>query len=286
MTWAVMLLLLFLSVVPLLVVFKTSILNPRTYFSEVEKLVPSDPTVFNYKRALGMVSKEDSIAVGGSGAEFNFFTALKNSLIFTGVSLVGQVFFSSLAAYAFARMRFPGRNALFAMLLSALMIPGVVLFIPNYILIKEFGWLNTYQGQIAPFFLMTPFAVFFMRQFFLGFPKELEESARLDGASHFTIFRKIVLPSSKGPLATLSILSTINLWNEFLWPFLMSNTASNGSKYPLTVALNAFKSQQPQGGIDWTGLMAATSLAVLPVILLVVFLGKRVVESLAFSGLK
>lgn len=285
-TWGVMLMLLFLSIVPLLVVVKTAIMNPVSYFSDVEKLVPPDTTLFNFKRALGMVSKEESIAVGGSGAEFNFFTALKNSVIFTGVSLVGQVFFSSLAAYAFARLRFPGRNVLFGLLLSALMIPGVVLFIPNYILIKEMGWLNSYQGQIAPFFLMTPFAVFFMRQFFLAFPKELEESARLDGASHFMTFRKIVLPASKGPLATLSILSTINLWNEFLWPYLMGNTASNASKYPLTVALNAFKSQQPQGGLDWTGLMAATSLSVLPVILLVVFLGKRVVESLAFSGIK
>jgi multiple sugar transport system permease protein len=285
-TWTVMFVLLFMSIVPLLVVIKTAILDPVKYFGVVEKIIPTDVTIYNFKRVLGLVDKSDLSAKGLSVGEFSYFTALKNSLIFTFASLLGQVFFSSLAAYSFARLRFPGKKFIFGLFLTALMIPGVVLFIPNYILIKELGWLNTYQGEIAPFFLMTPFAVFFMRQFFLSFPKELEESARLDGASHFTVFRKIVLPASKGPLATLSILSFINLWNEFFWPFLITNTASNGAKRPLTVALQAFKAQQPQGGFDWTGLMAGTTLTILPVVLLVIFLGKRVVESLAFSGLK
>jgi multiple sugar transport system permease protein len=285
-TWTVMFILLFLSVIPLLVVVKTAILDPVKYFGEVEKIIPSEVTIYNFKRLVGLVPESERQAKGISVAEFSYFTALKNSVIFTFASLFGQVFFSSLAAYAFARLRFPGKKFLFGIFLTALMIPGVVLFIPNYILMKELHWLNTYQGQIAPFFLMSPFAVFFMRQFFLSFPKELEESARLDGASHFTVFRKIVLPSSKGPLATLSILSFINLWNEFFWPFLITNTASNGAKRPLTVALQAFKAQQPQGGYDWTGLMAGTTLTIIPVVLLVAFLGKRVVESLAFSGLK
>ena len=281
--WALMGFLVFLSLAPILVVLKTALANPRGFFTHARGLTPHNPTLFNFKRVLGMVSKEDSIAVGGSGAEFSYLTALKNSLLFTFVSLAGQVFFSTLAAYAFARMRFPGRNVLFGLLLAGLMIPGAVLFIPNYIFMKDRHWLNTYQGQIAPFFLMTPFAVFFMRQFFLSFPKEMEESARLDGATPWRIFRSIVLPLSKGPLATLSILSSINLWNEFLWPFLI---AKDNSKYPLTVALQAFKSQQPQGGIDWPGLMAGTVLAIVPVLVLVVVLGRRVVESLQFSGSK
>ena len=186
-------------------------------------------------------------------------------------------------AYAFARLRFPGRNIIFGALLTALMIPAVVLFIPNYIFMKDRHWLNTFQGQIAPFFLFAPFAVFFMRQFFLSLPKEMEESARIDGASPWRIFRSIALPLSTGPLATLCILSSINLWNEYFWPFLI---AKDDSKYPLTVALAAFRSQTPQGAPDWPGLMAGTALAVIPVLVLVVVLGRRVVESLQFSGSK
>ena len=276
-------LVLFVSIAPLLVVLKTALSSPKGFYSSADKLIPSNPTLFNFKRALGMVSNEESIAVGGSGADFNFLIALRNSVIFVGVGLVGQLFFSTLAAYAFARLKFPFKKAIFALMLAALMVPGVVLFIPNFILMKDLHWLNSFQGQIAPFFLMTPFAVFFMRQFFLSIPVELEESARLDGATPFTIFRRVVAPLASGPIATLAILTTINLWNEFFWPWLV---AKDKSKYPITVALQSFKSQQPQGGVDWTGLMAATTLAFIPVLVLVMFLGKRVVESIQFSGSK
>jgi multiple sugar transport system permease protein len=272
----------FITIVPLLVVLKTAIAEPKGFFSNARSLTPADPTLLNFRRVLGMVSKEESIAVGGSGAEFNYLGALRDSLIFTVVAGVGQIFFSSMAAYAFARLRFPGRNFIFGLMLSALMIPGVVLFLPNFVLMKNLNWLNSYQGMIAPYFLMTPFAVFFMRQFFLGFPVEIEESARLDGASTFRIFSRIVLPLSKGPLATLSILTAINLWNEFFWPSIIGQ--SNDAPRPLTVALSAFKSQQPQGGIDWPGLMAGTCLAVLPVLVLLIVLGRKVVESIQFSG--
>lgn len=276
-------LVLFVSIAPLFVVLKTALSSPKGFYSTADQLIPTNPTLFNFKRALGMVSNEESIAVGGSGADFNFLVALRNSVIFVGVGLVGQLFFSTLAAYAFARLKFPFKNAIFALMLAALMVPGVVLFIPNFILMKDLQWLNTFQGQIAPFFLMTPFAVFFMRQFFLSIPVELEESARLDGATPFTIFRRVVAPLASGPIATLAILTTINLWNEFFWPWLV---AKDKSKYPITVALQSFKSQQPQGGVDWTGLMAATTLAFIPVLVLVMFLGKRVVESIQFSGSK
>jgi multiple sugar transport system permease protein len=258
--YAMIALLLFVSFYPLYVVLKTALGNPQSVFSD-----------------------EEAIAVGGSGANFNFLLSLRNSLIFTGIAGTGQIFFSTLAAYAFARLRFPGRQAIFTLMIGALMVPTVVLFIPNFIFMRDRGWLDTFQGQIAPFFLMTPFAVFFMRQFFLSFPVEMEESARIDGASTFKIFRSIVIPNSTGPLATLSILTAINLWNEFFWPFLI---AKDESKYPLTVALSAFKSQQPQGGKDWTGLMAGTTLTLIPVLLLLIFLGRKVVESIQFSGSK
>ncbi len=124
-----------------------------------------------------------------------------------------------MSAYAFARLKFPGRNLIFFLYLSALMVPGIVLFIPNFVLIQQLGWLNTFQGMVAPYLLMTPFAVFFLWQFFLSLPLELEEAARLDGASPFGIFWRIVLPISQTPLATLAILTSINMWNDYFWPF-------------------------------------------------------------------
>jgi multiple sugar transport system permease protein len=281
--WAMFGALVAISIFPIFNVIKAAVSPPKQFYSQARSVLPDNPTFFNYKRVLGQVSREDSLAVGGSGANFNFFTAFKNSLIFVIGAAVGQIFFSTLAAYGFARLEFPGRKFLFGVILAALMVPGVVLFIPNYILIKDLGWLNTYQGQIAPFFFMTPFAVFFMRQFFLGMPRELEEAARIDGASAWTTFRKVAVPLASGPLATLAVLTIINLWNEFFWPYLV---AKNDTKYPLTVALQAFKSQSPQGGIDWTGLMAGTSLGVIPVVLLVFFFGRKVIESVQFTGSK
>nr|WP_246580983.1 carbohydrate ABC transporter permease [Deinococcus aestuarii] len=188
-----------------------------------------------------------------------------------------------MAAYAFARLRFPGRDAIFTLFLIAMMIPGIVLFIPNFITIKNLGLLNTLPGMIAPFILMTPFAVFFLRQFFLSLPRETEEAAFLDGAGPFTIFWRITLPMSQGPIATLAILTTIGMWNEFFWPFLI---AKDEASFTLPVALQVFKSQTPQGVPDWTGLMAGTFIAAVPVFLLLIVLGRRVVESLAFSGTK
>ena len=124
----------------------------------------------------------------------NFFTALRNSVIVCTLITIGQVTFCSMAAYAFARLKFPGRDKLFFLFLTAMMIPPIFTLIPNFVLIKNLGWLNTFPGIVAPFFLMTPFAVFFLRQFFLGISKEVEEAALLDGAGRWKIFRQLILP--------------------------------------------------------------------------------------------
>jgi multiple sugar transport system permease protein len=163
------------------------------------------------------------------------------------------------------------------------MIPGIVLFIPNFITVKNLGLLDTMPGMVAPFVLMSPFAVFFLRQFFLSLPRETEEAAFLDGAGPFTIFWRITLPMSQGPLVTLGILTAIGSWNEFFWPFLI---AKNEGTFTLPVALQVFKTQTPQGSPDWTGLMAGTFIAIIPIFLLLVVMGRRVVESLQFSGAK
>ena len=135
--------------------------------------------------------------------------------------------------------------------------------------------------MVAPFCLMQGFSVFFLRQFFLSIPRDLEEAATLDGATHLYIFLRVVLPLSITPLATIAMLTGINMWNEFFWPYLV---AKDEAQQVLPVALQSFKSQTPQGQPDWTGLMAATTITVLPTILLLVGFGKRVVESVQFSG--
>ncbi len=169
------------------------------------------------------------------------------------------------------------------MFLSALMVPGIFTAIPNFVLIKELGLLNTFPGLVLPTLLMTPFAIFFLRQFFLGIPYELEEAAMLDGAGRARTFLRIILPMSGAPITTLAVLTYIAAWNEYFWPLLVGQSEN---VRVLTVALGIFRSQTPQGSPDWSGLMAATLVAALPIVILFLALGKRIVNSIGFSGIK
>ncbi len=279
--WTALALMLVITLLPLWMTIKTALVPNATLFEQSATLLPDGATLDNFRRVLGLVSPEESVALGGSGADINFARALGNSLLFTAIVVVLQIGFASMAAYAFARLRFPGRNLLFALFVGSMMVPGVVTFIPNFVLMKEFGLLNTMAGMVAPFCLMQGFSVFFLRQFFLSIPRDLEEAALLDGASHFYVFWRIVLPLSLAPIATIAMLTGINMWNEFFWPYLV---AKDESLQVLPVALQTFKTQTPQGQPDWTGLMAAATIAVLPTVVLLVALGRRVVESVQFSG--
>lgn len=279
--WIALGLMLLITLAPLWMVVKTALMQSINLYTESDQLLPSAPTLNNFKRVLGFMTAEEGRALGGSGAEINFLRAMGNSLLFTGIIVVTQISFAAMAAYAFARLRFPGRNTLFALFVGSMMVPGVVTFIPNFILIKDLGLLNTMAGMVAPFCLMQGFSVFFLRQFFLSIPRDLEEAALLDGASYFYIFTHVVLPLSITPLATIAMLTGINMWNEFFWPYLV---AKEEAQQVLPVALQTFKSQTPQGQPDWTGLMAATAITVMPTILLLVAMGRRVVESVQFSG--
>ena len=279
--WAALGIMLVVTLAPLWMVLKTALMHSADVYTESAQILPSDPTLANFQRVLGFMTADESRALGGSGAEINFLRSLGNSLLFTGTIVVTQVSFAAMAAYAFARLRFPGRNVLFGLFVGSMMVPGVVTFIPNFILIKDLGLLNTMVGMVAPFCLMQGFSVFFLRQFFLSIPRDLEEAALLDGASYTYIFTHVVLPLSITPLATIAMLTGINMWNEFFWPYLV---AKDEAQQVLPVALQSFKSQTAQGQPDWTGLMAATAITVMPTILLLVVLGRRVVESVQFSG--
>jgi len=279
--WLVLLCMITVTLMPLWVVLKTGLMHASDVYSGASELMPPNPTLLNFKKVLGLVSTEEALSLGGSGAQINFLRALGNSVLFTGTIVLLQITFAAMASYAFARLRFPGQKLVFGLFVGSMMVPGVVTFIPNFILIKDLGWLNSMAGMVAPFCLMQGFSVFFLRQFFLSLPRDLEEAALLEGASHLQIFWRIVLPLSVTPLATIATLTGINMWNEFFWPYLV---AKDEMQQVLPVALQSFKSQTPQGQPDWTGLMAATAITVLPTILLLLAFGRRVVESVQFSG--
>lgn len=268
-------LLILVTLFPFFWAVRTAFSNNAALFTGSQSLLPIEPTTENFEKVMGLVP------VSQGGATFDFFTVLKNSVIVATLITVGQVFFSSMAAYSFARLNWRGREKVFLLFLTGLMIPPIFTLIPNFILIKNLGWLNTYQGIIAPFFLMTPFAVFFLRQFFLGINRSLEEAATLDGAGHFTIFSRVIIPLSVAPMFTLAILTYITAWNEYLWPLVVGR-AENVRVF--TVALGEFTTQQPGTSPDWAGLMAATILAAAPIIVAFLFLGRRVVDAIQFSG--
>ena len=281
--WAVLGLVMLVTLFPFYWMLRTSFSTTVSLGSDPGSLLPVDFTLGAYQRVLGLATTQEALAEGGSGASINFWSYLRNSLIVATVTTVGQVLFCSMAAYAFARLRWRGRNLVFSAFISALMVPPIFTTIPNFVTIRELGLLNTYAGIILPTLLMTPFAVFFLRQFFLGISREVEEAAVIDGAGPFRRFFQVILPLGAAPITTLAILTYITAWNEYFWPQLVGRTEE---VRVLTVALGVFRSQTPQGGPDWAGLMAATLIAALPILVLFTILGRRVINNLGYSGTK
>ncbi len=281
--WFFMIAFLILSLFPFYWMLRTALSTTRSLPSDPSSLLPVDFTFGAFKRVLGLSTQEQAIAEGGSGASVNFWLFLRNSVIYSTVVTVGQVFFSSMAAYAFARLRWPGRNIVFGIFLGALLVPPIFTSLPNFIFIKDLGLLNTFAGMALPTFFMTPFAIFFLRQFFLGINHEIEESASLDGAGKWRTFFKIILPMSTAPITTLGILTFITAWNDYFWPLLVGNTDQTRV---LTVALGVFRSQTPAGAPDWAGLMAATLVAATPVLILFFMFARRIIDSIGYSGSK
>ncbi|MBB5083332.1 carbohydrate ABC transporter permease [Nonomuraea endophytica] len=281
--WACLILAIVISLFPLYWMIRTAMTPGRELAGDNSGFFPQNPTLFNFERVLGLVSPEESRAAGGSGAELNFFRYLGNSIVYTGLITIFQTLFCGMAGYAFARLQFFGRDVLFGLFVGALMVPPIFTLLPNFVLVKELGLLDSTAGLIAPSLLMTPFAVFFLRQFFLGFPREVEQAALIDGATKWTIFWRVVLPMTKGPLFTLALTTAVWTWNDYLWPLLV---APGEDTRVLTTALGLFLKQSPNTHPDWTGLMAGSVLSVIPVLLLVAVFGRRLVDSIQFSGMK
>jgi multiple sugar transport system permease protein len=281
--WAALILALVLTLFPFYWMIRTALTPAADLPTDTTALWPHHATFINFERVLGLTTTAQDMAAGGSGATLDFLVSLRNSIIYAGLIACAQTLFCAMAGYAFARLRFRGRELLFGVFIMALMVPPIFTLLPNFALVKSLGWIGTFEGLIAPSVLMTPFAVFFLRQFFLSIPTEVEEAAALDGAGRWTQFWRVVLPMSRGPLFTIGLITAVWAWKDYLWPLLVG--PDQGTRV-LTAALGIFLQQSPNAAPDWTGLMAAAVLAVIPVALLLVFFGRRLVESLNFTGIK
>ena len=229
------------------------------------QLIPSTFLISNYSTAL---------------TSLPFDRYYLNSLIVASSVTILQLFTSSLAAYAFARLRFKGRTPLFFLYLIGLMIPFPVLLVPNFIIVRQLGWFDTYFALIVPP-AFSAFSIFLLRQYYRGFPLEYDEAARIDGASSLRIWWNIILPNSKPALAALGIFTFLGTWNDFLWPLVVTNSQSMRT---LPVGLSAF---QGQFTVRWELLMAASVVALVPVLIIYVFAQNWFIEGLSVSsGLK
>ena len=202
-----------------------------------------------------------------------------NSIFVSLCITFGQVATSAMAAYAFARLNFPGRDRLFFGYLATMMIPGAVTMIPVFILLRHFGWIDTYKALILPG-IFTAYGTFMLRQFFLTLPKDLEDAAKIDGCSYIRIFWHIILPLSKPALATLTTFTFMGSWMNLMWPLIVVNTHT---KYTLPVGLAYF---QGVHGTDWTLLMAASMMMILPILIVFLFNQRFFVEGIKLTGIK
>lgn len=234
---------------------------------EVSKLVPEQPQWKNYGTVLFM-------------PEIPVFRFLLNSVIVTVAVVFGQLFVSSLAAYGFSRLRFRGRDPLFLLFLLSLMFAGPVTQIPVYLTVRAMGILDTYWALIIPG-LSSAFNVFLLRQFFLQIPLELDEAARLDGASEFLIYRRVILPLSKAALATAGAFTFFAVWTDFFWPLLATNSMDMRT---LEVGLSVFKNSY--GATNWPLQMTAAVLVLIPPIVIFLFLQKYFVRGVTMGSVK
>ncbi|MEM7134088.1 MAG: carbohydrate ABC transporter permease [Chloroflexota bacterium] len=205
-----------------------------------------------------------------------------NTIFIVVPAIIGAVVTSSLAAYAFARLRAPGKNFLFMMVLSTMMLPAIVTMIPTYILFAKLGWIGTFRPLTIPPLAGSAFFVFLMRQFFMTIPRELEDAALIDGCSHTRIYTSIILPLAKPVLATVTIFAFMGAWNEYLGPLIY---LGNKDQYTLSLGLQVFVSSQ-QRQAEWGMMMAASTMMVMPVILLFFFAQKQFVQGITLTGIK
>ncbi len=251
-------------IVPFAWMVSTSLKSGEYVMSMPPQLIPKSPTLDSYRRIF------EIYPVG---------RMLFNSLLVASLTTLGQLVTCSMAAYAFARLKFRGQNAIFLLYLATLMVPFQVTITPLFIMMRIFGWINTYQGLILPG-VFSAFGTFLLRQSFLTIPTEYEEAAYIDGASPLTIFWRIILPLSKPALATLSVFAFMGSWNSFMWPLFI---VREETLMTLPVGLATL---QGRWLTEWNLVMAGAVITVLPMLFLYLFAQKYLVQGYVMSGLK
>lgn len=242
----------------------TSFTSAQQFATGTPLSLPDPPTWANYSALV----------------DAGFGRALAVTALMTAIITLGQLVFSVLAAYAFARLEFPGRDALFWVYVATLMVPATVTVVPLYLMMAELGLRNTFWALVLPFLFGSPYAIFLLREHFRAIPADLIKAARIDGANTLDVIVHVVVPASRPILATLTLITVVSQWNSFMWPLVITS----GERWRvLTVATAGLQSQY---NAQWTLVMAATTVAIVPLVVLFVVFQRHIVRSIVVTGLK
>jgi len=255
-----------LTMAPFLLSLATALKSPQQFASEPVLTPPAPPTLTNFAELFG--------------ERYDFVSPIVVTAQVVAVILVGQLLFSVFAAYAFARLRFPGRDALFWVYLATLMVPQAVTIIPLYAVFADLGMRNTFWALVLPQVFGSPYAIFLLREYFRGIPGDLLDAAKLDGAGTLLTLRHVVVPISRPILATLAIITVVTHWNSFLWPLVITT----GRQWQVLTVATAGLQSQYNG--NWTIVMAATTIAILPLLVLFLVFQRHVIRSITITGFR
>jgi multiple sugar transport system permease protein len=254
-----------LMLLPFIWMFATSFKPPTEIVAWPPTFIPTHPTLENYGKVFELMP---------------FARYFLNSVVITLICMVTICLTSSLAGYIFGIFRFPGRNILFIIVLATAIVPFETYMIPLYLIMKDFKSIDTYQGLMAPYFIMS-FGIFFMRQTYIAFlPEELLDAARIDGAGEWKIYWRIVIPLSSSALAALAIYAFISVWAAFIWPLLVTNSSDMKT---VELALAGFQTAYT---VEYGPLMAGSVISLLPILLIFLVLRNQIIESVAMTGMK
>lgn len=269
--YTVMTVLAVISIIPIIWMISGSLRPYEELFKyssslNIHLFVPVQPTLANFKEVI--FSERNP-----------FLRYIANTLFVAGIVTLLVLLVNSMSAFAFAKLRFRGKALVFALFMSAMIIPGEVTLVPNYLLMNYFGWLNSYKALVIPS-MLSVFGIFLLRQFFAEIPDEILEAAKIDGASMTRTFSSIVLPAAVPPMITLALMTFLGNWDSYLWPLIVIN---DEKKQMIQVAIATFSSVE---GTDWSKILAASTISTVPILILFLFLQRYYIQGITMSGVK